>query len=43
MLHLLDSKGELDLTHISRELGINLKTCSEHARRLTTGIDLQAI
>jgi predicted transcriptional regulator len=35
ILHLLDFKGELDLTRISRELGVNFKTCSEHARRLT--------
>jgi predicted transcriptional regulator len=34
ILRLLDSKGEFDLTGISRELGINFKTCFEHARRL---------
>lgn len=35
ILNLLDSKGEMDLTRISRELGINFKTCYEHARRLS--------
>ncbi len=34
ILNLLDLKGEFDLTGIARELGINFKTCFEHARRL---------
>src|SRR5689334_15569578 len=34
ILGLLDTRGEQDLTHISRALGINFKTCYEHTRRL---------
>jgi DNA-binding IclR family transcriptional regulator len=35
LMDLLDSRPELDLTAISRATAINLKTASEHVRRLT--------
>jgi predicted transcriptional regulator len=34
MLNLLETRGPLDLSGICKALGINLKTCFEHARRL---------
>ena len=34
IMTLLDSRGEMDLTHVTTELRINFKTCFEHVRRL---------
>ncbi len=37
VLELLDARPELDLTAIARACGINVKTASEHVRRLAIG------
>ena len=34
ILNLLATRGPLDLTGVCKALGINFKTCYEHARRL---------